>query len=179
LAPQGLRSNQPATRWPDYRDIEEKLDAFCMIKNRISWAILSAPASSCGQVAAKLRAVVHEFENLKTDSIEEVLDVDDVIKLAAELTVATAPIVPKKRVGILQRGRKLTRAGLLTRYQSFLVQELETVSWNPYGERDYAKQVIFFDDAARARCLSSDRRYPFFDERGLTTRLRSPPKPED
>jgi hypothetical protein len=86
---------------------------------------------------------------------------------------STAPIVPKKHVGALQRGRKLTRAGLLTRYQSFLVQELETVSWNLYGERDYAKHTVFFDDAVRARCTSTDRCLPFFDERSLPTRARA------
>jgi hypothetical protein len=96
------------------------------------------------------------------------LDVHDIVKMAAELTTATAPIVPKKRVGSLQRGRKLTRAGLLTRYQSYLVQELETVSWNLYGERDYAKHYIFFDDAVRARCISTDRGLPFFDEKGAS-----------
>jgi hypothetical protein len=67
------------------------------------------------EVAAQLRTVVAEIECLKTDSIEEVLDVDDVIKLAAELTKGSAPIVPKKHLGALQRGRKLTRAGLLFR----------------------------------------------------------------
>lgn len=152
---------------------DEKLDDYCQIKNRILWAILSAPVSMARQVAAKLRAVVHEMECLKTDCVEEVLNREDMVKMSADLTMATAPIVPKKRVGALQRGRKLTRAGLLTRYQSFLVQELETVSWNLYGQRDYAKQIVFFDDEVRARCFSTDRCYPFFDERGLTTRARS------
>jgi len=53
------------------------------------------------------------------------------------------------------------------------VQELETVSWNLYGERDYAKHIIFFDGAVRARCTSTDRCAPFFDERSLTTRARA------
>jgi hypothetical protein len=93
--------------------------------------------------------------------------------MSAELTMATAQIVPKKRVGHLQRGRKLTRAGLLMRYQSYLVQELETVSWNLYGERDYAKQVVIFDHAVRARCTSADDRGPFFNERNLPDRARA------
>jgi hypothetical protein len=78
-----------------------------------------------------------------------------------------------KAVGALQRGRKLTWVGLLIRYQSFLVQELETVSWNLYGERDYAKHVIFYDDAVRERCLSKDRCDPFFDERGVASRAHA------
>jgi hypothetical protein len=157
----------------------EEFSHYCEIKNRILAAVLSASATRPGQVAAQLRAVVAEFDclqgpatNMET-SIEEVLQASHIVKMSAELTKATAPIVPKKHVGSLQRGRKLTRAGLLTRYQSFLVQELETVSWNLYGERDYAKHIIFFDDAVRARCTSNDRCYPFFDERGLTARARA------
>jgi hypothetical protein len=61
--------------------------------------------------------------------------------MATELTTATAPIT---RVGAFHRDGKLTREDLLARYQSYLVQELETVSWNLYGERDYAKHTIFF-----------------------------------
>ena len=95
------------------------------------------------------------------------MQVGDIVKMSAELTEATAPIVPKKRVGALRRGRKLTRAGLLTRYQSYLVQELEAVSWNLYGERDYAKHIVFFDRAVRDRCG------PFFDERNLPKRARA------
>jgi hypothetical protein len=155
----------------------EEFTAYCEIKNGILAAILSAPAVRPGQVAAQLRAVVAEADQLSSPtckvSIEEILQVDDIVKMSAELTVATAPIVPKKRVGNLRRGRKLTRAGLLMRYQSFLVQEIETVSWNLYGERDYAKHIIFFDDAVRARCTSADRCHPFFDERSLPARARA------
>jgi hypothetical protein len=157
----------------NYQAIDERLSVFCNIKHRILAAILAAPASRAGQVAAKLRAVVAEMEAIDADSVEEVLDGDDVVKISAELTTATAPIVPKKRIGALQRGGKLTRAGLLQRYQTFLVQELETVSWNLHGERDYAKHVVFYDDAVGERCLSKDRSDPFFDERRLTTRARA------
>jgi hypothetical protein len=76
-------------------------------------------------------------------------------------------------VGALQRGKKLTRTGLLTRYQSFLVQELQTVSWNLYGERDYAKHYVFYDAAVGARCNSATGHDPFFDERKLTDRALS------
>jgi hypothetical protein len=169
--------DQFLARSPDSEARDEGLAAYCEIKNRILAAVLSAHAARPGQVAAQLRAAVTEIDHLSTAtcpaSIEEVLEARDIVKLSAELTEATVPIVPKKRVGALQRGRKLTRAGLLTRYQSFLVQELETVSWNLYGERNYAKQTIFFDDAVRARCLSSDSRDPFFDERSLPTRARA------
>ncbi|MEZ2146374.1 hypothetical protein AAE026_29375 [Bradyrhizobium sp. DN5] len=92
---------------------------------------------------------------------------DDVIKLAGELTEAS------KRVGALRHGRKLTRAGLLTRYQSFLVQELETVSWHLYGERDLAKQQVFYDRAVGTQCNSTERYYPLFDESKLPARAKS------
>ena len=158
-------------------DDDDELSAFSAIKNRILGAVLSARPSTSGQVAAQLRAVVAEIDCLSTEtvpvSIEEVLDVHDIDKMATDLTVATAPILPKKRVGSLQRGRKLTRAGLLTRYQSYLVQELETVSWNLYGERDYAKRTIFFDRAVRDRCTSANDRGPFFNERNLPDRARA------
>lgn len=160
----------------DGEAIDEKLAAYRGSKNRIIFdAILPAPASIVRQVAAKLRAAVDEMEHLKTDAspavIEEVLNGDNLMQMSAELSRATAPIAPKKHVGALQRGRKLTRAGLLTRYQSFLVQELETVSWNLYGERDFAKHCIMYDDAVGARCNSPGG--PFFDEKELPNRART------
>jgi hypothetical protein len=100
-----------------------------------------------------------------------VLDIQDIVKLTTELSDATAPIVSKKQVGALKRGKKLTRAGLLTRYQSFLVQELETVSWNLSGEPDYAKYIVFFDAAVRKRCRKGN--YPFLDESELAARARA------
>ncbi|MGR4929274.1 hypothetical protein ACIPUD_21115 [Bradyrhizobium sp. CAR08] len=158
---------------PDYQPTDEEVDDYCQLKNKILGAILSGRAATAGQVAAQLRAVLAEIECLKTPSIEDVLNVDDIVKISSDLTKAAGPIVPKKRVGALQRGRKLTRVGLLHRYQSFLVQELETVSWHLYGERDYAKHTIFFDDAVRDRCTSTDSGYPFFDETDLPTRARA------
>ncbi|UWU73032.1 hypothetical protein N2603_23280 [Bradyrhizobium huanghuaihaiense] len=153
-------------------DDEEEFAAACAIKNRILQAALSARATRSSEVAAQLGAVVAEIDCLGAGvGIDEVLDVDHIQKLSAELSEATSPIVPKKPVGALQEGNKLTRAGLLARYQSFLVQELETVSWHLYGERDYAKHCVMFDDAVNARCRSPD--YPLFDERGLPERARA------
>ncbi|MBR1165216.1 hypothetical protein [Bradyrhizobium elkanii] len=169
------RANEVIDQLSDPGD--EELNDYCGLKNRIFGFVLSARPATPRQAAAQLRAVIAEIESLSSEtcraSIEEVLDVDDIVKISADLTAATAPIVPKKHAGALQRGRKLTRAGLLTRYQSFLVQELETVSYNLYGERDYAKYTIFFDDAVRSRCTSTDRGYPFFDERTLPDRARA------
>lgn len=153
-------------------DDEEEFSAYCAIKNRILQAALSARATRSSEVAAQLGAVVAEIDCLGAGvGIDEVLDVDHIQKLSAELSEATSPIIPKKPVGALQEGNKLTRAGLLARYQSFLVQELETVSWHLYGERDYAKHCAMFDDEVNARCRSPD--YPLFDESTLPERARA------
>ncbi len=158
-------------------DDEDKLSAYCAIKNRILGAVLSARPATPGQVAAQLRAIVAEIDSLSTEtapaSIEEVLDVHDIVKLSADLNRAAPPITPKKNVGAFQHDGKLTREGLLARYQSFLVQELETVSWNLYGERDFAKHFICFDSAVRQRCDSTDHDGPFFDEKSLPDRARA------
>jgi hypothetical protein len=46
------------------------------------------------------------------------------------------------RPALTHRGRKLTHTGLLYRYQSFLMKELQTLGWNLYDNRDYALQYI-------------------------------------
>ncbi|MGY4505248.1 hypothetical protein ACVWYH_009205 [Bradyrhizobium sp. GM24.11] len=125
-----------------------------------------------------MRAVVAELFHLSTEaapaSIEEVLDADDIVKLSSDMDRATGPITPKKQPGAFHRDDgKLTPNGLLARYQSFLVQELETVSWNLYGERDFAKHFIFFDRAVQERCTSADHVGPFFDENSLPDRARA------
>ncbi|WP_426440259.1 hypothetical protein [Bradyrhizobium genosp. P] len=75
---------------------EEEFDAYCAIKNRILEAVLSARATRSGEVAAQLGAVFAEIDCLGTGvSIEEVLNVAHIRKLAAELSAVTMPIVPK------------------------------------------------------------------------------------
>jgi hypothetical protein len=74
---------------------------------------------------------------------------------------------------MFQRGGKLTRAGLLHRYESFLMKELQTLSLNLYGDRDYALQYIAEDDAVNLRCRDSRHKYPFFDESKLADRAKS------
>ncbi|HEY0802868.1 MAG TPA: hypothetical protein VGD54_18675 [Steroidobacteraceae bacterium] len=44
-------------------------------------------------------------------------------------------------------------------------------SCNLYGERDYAKHIVMFDDAVGDRCRSGG--YSIFDERKLTARARA------
>lgn len=150
---------------------DEKLVRYSTILFDLLQIILSAPARTAGDVARKLGAVALELALEPARSIEEVLDADDIVRLFAELNGATT-FAPTKRVGALHRGRKLTRAGLLHRYHAFLAQELQTVSWNLYGDRDYASHYVPYDAAVDARCGGKDRD-PFFDESRLTTRARA------
>jgi hypothetical protein len=164
------RAIAAAERLPDNVS-DDELDAACNIVRRLYAAILAARTCRAGDVALKLQAVLMKLDLDKSDSIEEALDVDDVRRLAAELGDATKRMVPTKKVGSLRRGRKLTRAGLLHRYQSFLMHEIHTLSLNLYGNRDYALQYIEEDDAVNLRCRSG--RHPFFDESKLADRARS------
>jgi hypothetical protein len=149
---------------------DDELDAACDIVRRLYTAILKAKTHGAGNVALKLEAVLLKLDSEKNESIEDALDVDDIRRLAAELSDATKLLTPAKKVGALRRGRKLTRAGLLCRYQSFLMKELQTLSLNLYGNR-YALQYIEEDDAVNLRCENG--RHSFFDESKLPDRARS------
>ncbi|MEH2476215.1 hypothetical protein V1281_002615 [Nitrobacteraceae bacterium AZCC 2161] len=143
------------------------------IKEDIYRASLKAEVKRPSEVALQLQIIVRDA-SLSTDDSCEFLSVKELSVIAMNLLEATKPLVPKKRVGALRRGRKLTVAGLHVRYQSFLIQELETLSVNLYGSRDYAKQFRIEDDAVNLRCQGrSKTRYPFFDESKLTTRARA------
>jgi hypothetical protein len=152
---------------------DDELNAGCDIVRRVYAAILVAKTHSAGNVALKLQAVLMKLDLEKSNSIEEALDVDDIRRLAAELADATKPSMPVKKVGALRRGRKLTRTGLLYRYQSFLMKELQTLSLNLYGDRDCALEYIAEDDAVNLRCSDGRHKYPFFDESKLPDRAKS------
>jgi hypothetical protein len=159
-----------AERLPD--DVpDDELEAACDIVRRLYAAILSAKTHGASHVALKLQAVITKLDSEKNNSIEDALDVDDIRRLAAELVEATKPSMPKKKVSALCRGRKLTRTGLLYRYQSFLMKELQTLSLNLYGNRDCALEYIAEDDAVNLRCGKG--KDPFFDESKLADRARS------
>lgn len=128
----------------------------------------------CGRDAARQFAVVlREVEHEETMTV---LGQEEFRSMVTGLMDATTPIQPKKKLGQLSRGAKLTRAGLLFRYQSFLVHELETISWNLYGSPGYAKFYSMEDDAVNRQCrgrAASGKSYPFFDEHTLTSRARA------
>jgi hypothetical protein len=112
---------------------DEELSTQSALARRIFEAILCAKTRLASEVAVQMAAVVATISAEKTGAIEEVLDVEDFRKLAANLLAATAPLRPTKHVGALNRGRKLTRAGLLHRYHAFLIEELNTVGWEFYA----------------------------------------------
>jgi hypothetical protein len=48
------------------------------------------------------------------------------------------------------------------------------ISWNLYGERDFAKHVVSYDRAVQERCEPADDcEGPFFEERTLPDRIRA------
>jgi hypothetical protein len=152
---------------------DDEIDAACDIVRRLYTAILTAKSHSAGNVALKLEAVLLKLDSEKNESIEEALDVADIRRLAADLVDATKLSPPVKKVGAPSRGRRLTRTGLLYRYQSFLMKEFQTLSCNLYGNRDYALQYIAEDDAVNLRCREGRHKYPFFDESRLADRART------
>ncbi|MDB5652932.1 MAG: hypothetical protein JWQ94_545 [Tardiphaga sp.] len=111
-----------------------------------------------------LRQAQHD-ERVTVFSVEEFEQIVD------GLVMATGPIPPNKKIGATSRGRRLTTAGLLIRYQNFLVQELETLSWKLYGDSHYAQQFRIDDEAVNKRC----KRFgdALFDEETLSDRARS------
>lgn len=144
------------------------------------WAIFEAALKAKINNAREFAILLELVQRHASDAggLSDVLNLDQFKGMTQSLAVVTEPLRPMKRVGALQRGRKLTRAGLLHRYQCFLIQELETLSWNLYGSRDYALQYRFVDRAVDQRCSGSygkgskRRSYPFFDESKLSARAR-------
>jgi hypothetical protein len=152
--------------------LEAEFDAAMGVVRSLYAAILNAKATRPSEISIKLAAVVHKMNQDKSDEIEEHLTGADFRRLAAELAAATQPLYPKKKTGALQRRGKLTRFGLLHRYQAFLIQELETIGWHVYGERDYPMTYRPSDHAVNARCNSPKHSNPFFDGSKLPDRAR-------
>jgi hypothetical protein len=151
---------------------EEEFDAAAGTMDEIYNALIRQKANRPSVVALQLEAVaaqtsLHARKGYEPE-LGEAIEFADFQQLVDNLVAATAPIAPRKRALALKRGRKLTRAGLLTRYQSFLVQELETVSWELYGQRDLGKHQIMFDAAVSDRCRSTSG--PFLEASKLTAR---------
>lgn len=150
-------------------DLAAALEPF----NAIFAALMDAETNSASDVECQMQAVVSYLDWFKCDVIEEAITETQFRKIAANLKRATAMRQPKKYPGKLARGRKLTRAGLLFRYQSFLIEEIHTLSYEMYGDPRYALQFITFDDAVHKALKQSyrgRRAFPFLDPRTLRGR---------
>jgi hypothetical protein len=88
---------------------DEVLDATCEVERSIYSAILDYMPKRVNEVAYKLRIMVEKADFKKCDSVEEILCVNDLRRLYQSLEAATAPVVPKKKVGSL--ARKKHRSG--------------------------------------------------------------------
>jgi len=157
---------------------DDELTEAMAVANEIFEAIKQKNESGAKAVSVQMSAIVERFAFMgNDDSIEEELSVDDFMRIAAALEKAVAPIKPTKAMGALIRGGKLTKAGMLFRYQSFLIQELMTLSNSLYGHPRYALNYVFSDDEVTKRCSPSSRKsrskHPFFDEIELPTRARA------
>lgn len=152
---------------------DAELDDACGLARDIYSAVLSRCATCASDVVLQMECVVATMGHEKSDIIEEYIDGAYFKRLTAAIKAVTAPKRAKKKVGKLARGLKLTRAGLLFRYQAFLIQELHTLSLELYGDARYAIQYLPFDDAVQNRCASAPGRYPFLDPRPLTSRAKS------
>lgn len=140
--------------------------------NELLDAIKGFAAKRPSEVAAQMRSIVEWLEFVEEDSIEVELSTAVFKHFTQCLVDATAPLHPKKKTGALQRGGKLTRFGLLHRYQAFLIQELETIGWHVYGERDYPMMYRPSDSTVNARCNNLKGFEPFFEKRKLPERAR-------
>jgi hypothetical protein len=111
---------------------EADMTAAMAIANEVFEAIKLASAKTSGAVADQMLAVVERFRFMGNDNaIEEELSVPDFIRFAEALVKATALPAVTKHVGALQRGRKLTRAGLLHRYHALSDRRNSNVKFKP------------------------------------------------
>jgi hypothetical protein len=142
------------------------------LRQKIFEASFLTTLRNSGEIAALLEIIVRHLRSRGDENCEG-LDIFELQRIQKQLDDFTRLFPPKKHVGMPHRGRKLTRAGLLFRYESFLMKELQTLSLNLYGDRDYALQYILEDDAVNLHCRDSRHKYPFFDESKLADRAKS------
>ncbi|MDB5579646.1 MAG: hypothetical protein JWR80_4822 [Bradyrhizobium sp.] len=112
------------------RDEFEKFEEVVAIKEDIYWAAIKAEVRRPSEIALQLQIIVRDA-SLGTDDSCEFLSVKELSVIAANLLEATKPLVPKKRVGTLRRGRKLTVAGLHVRYGHSRPRPAQDRAWRP------------------------------------------------
>jgi hypothetical protein len=150
---------------------DEERSATVYIYVEIFNAIIDHRPSAASDVALQMRAVVDYMEFTETDFIEDAINSDHFRQFATDLDAVTGFIKPQKNPNKLERGNRLTRAGLLLRYHSFLLEEIYTISSDLFGDRDYLLQYHPYDDAVRGQLRKG--KHPFFNPNTLTKRARS------
>lgn len=133
-------------------------------------AILCAKPNNASEVARQMEVISYEMSINKTITV---LGIKEFHKLTDNLIELTKPLMPKKHPGPMRRGNRLTRAGLLSRYHSFLLEEIFTIGWHVYGERDYLLQFRPYDSAVETPLKAKSGRHPFFDPAKLTKRAKA------
>jgi hypothetical protein len=163
------RNTKEAVRGKD----DEAYNLCCSVQGEVYKAVVESAAVNSADVARQLSVIAAEMQEAKSISV---IGIREFAAIAEALKEATAPLTPNKKTGALNRGKKLTGFGLIHRYQAFLVQELETIGWHVYGERDYPMRYRPFDDAVNKRCRTPDGRGNcpiFFAPKTLPARARS------
>lgn len=158
----------------DYTD--EKGTAALEPFNRIFAALIDAEVCCVSDVERQMLAVVNYIDWFNSDAVDEAINIGQFQKIAANLQRVNAPKTPRKLPGKLARGGKLTRAGLLFRYCSFLIEEIHTVSLELYGDPRFALGFVKFDDAVRKALKSKNAskvNHVFLDPTTLTVRANT------
>lgn len=156
-----------AHRLLDDADDETDRDMLIQARGAVYEAILSVKPNTAADVASQMEVIAAEMRREETTSV---IGFAEFMRIAENLTEVTKPILPAKMPGKWSRGNRLTKVGLLHRYCSFLLEELNTISWALYGERDYLTLMHFYDDAVRGKLRDRRCRHPFFNPAGMTER---------
>lgn len=137
-------------------------------------AILKVKPNNATEVARQMEVITAEMQREETVAV---IGVAEFTKLTEHLRDITAPIIPKKMPGKFTRGNRLTKAGLLHRYHSFLLEELYTIGWHVYGDRDFLLHWYPYDDVVESKLRDKRCRHPFFDPARMMDRAASVLKP--
>jgi hypothetical protein len=91
---------------------QDELNNFRRIARDIFKMIMAAETPSASEVAKQLMVAIEMAKAGETNVIEDILDLDHLRRLATNLTKATAPLRPTKRVGALHdAARRLAKKG--------------------------------------------------------------------
>lgn len=151
-----------------------KADAAAGYANEILDALMFAKAQTVRQESARLWHLSGYLKTILGDDtdLSGYFDLTDLIRLSKTLEDVTTPPHPTKRMPNFTKGKKLTRAGLLYRYHSFLISKLKTLSIALYGNEEFGCYFYPREDAVDDK-LRRAGSGPFLNPRKLTARART------